>query len=214
MKNVTATILAGVFSFGSALTLSASATNNIAPFAKATASSCAKGHYASEINDGIARIKDKGEWVSDAREMFWGEIDFPWVRLDWEKPVAIDRILIYDRVSDNCHTASVTLHFSDATTLDVGEIPDNGAPCEVKLDGIRTSFVKIEITDGTGSFIGLSEVEVFPAIDESTAPVDLVNPFIETTRGRYFYFISGCQPFGMLGAAPMTRNKNQGGGGL
>lgn len=194
-------------------TLSAYATDNIAPLATPTASSCAEGYSASGINDGITRIEGKGEWASDARETFWGEIDFPWVRLDWDKPVCIDRILLFDRVSETAHTASVALHFSDGTTVDVGEIPGNGAPCEVRLGGISTSFVKIEITDGTGSFTGLSEVEVYPAIDDNTDPVGIVDPFIETTRGRYFFFVSGCQPFGMIGAAPLTRNKNQGGGG-
>lgn len=207
--------LRSIFLIGAsaAVWLSAAATTNIAPLAKATASSCAPGHSASEINDGIVRIEDKGEWVSDVRETFWGEIDFPWVRLDWEKPVAVDRVLLYDRVVPDSHTAGVALHFSDGTTVDVGEIPDNGAPREIRLDGITTSYIKIEITDGTGSYPGLSEVEVYPAADNATAPVDLVDPFIETTRGRYFFFISGCQPFGMIGAAPLTRNKNQGGGG-
>lgn len=201
--------LIGVASVG----LSAAATENIAPLAKATASSCALGHFASEINDGIARIENKGEWVSDARETFWGEIDFPWIRLDWEKTVTVDRVLLFDRVAANSHTASVALHFSDGTIVDVGEIPDNGVPREVRLNGITTSYIKIEITDGTGSYPGLSEVEVYPAADNTTAPVDIVDPFIETTRGRYFFFISGGQPFGMIGAAPLTRNKNQGGGG-
>lgn len=188
-------------------------TGNIAPFAKASASSSAEGSSPSGINDGIIRIENKGEWVSDAREMFWGEIDFPWVRLDWEKPVKIRKILIYDRVSEKSHAASVKLSFSDGSSTEAGAIPENGAPLEIILDEKKTSFVKAEITDGTGSFIGLSEIEVYPAIDDNTEPVLTVNPFIETTRGRYFFFITGCQPFGMIGAAPLTRNKNQGGGG-
>ena len=58
------------------------ATYNIAPLARASASSCAPGSSAMAINDGIARIDGHGEWVSDVKETFWGEIDFPWVRLD------------------------------------------------------------------------------------------------------------------------------------
>lgn len=195
------------------ITLSASAIPNIAPLAKATASSCAQGSLPSGVNDGVTRIEGKGEWVSDVRETFWGEIDFPWVRLDWEKPVKLDRLLLFDRVSETSHTASVALHFSDGTTMDVGSIPENGAPREVMLNGITTSYIIAEITDDTGSFQGFSEIEAYPSVDDTTEPVDMVNPFIETTRGRYFFFISGCQPFGMIGAAPMTRNKNQGGGG-
>ena len=40
-----------------------------------------------------------------------------------------------------------------------------------------------------------------------------MDPYIESARGRYFFFITGNQPFGMIGAAPLTRNKNQYGGG-
>lgn len=205
----------GIMAFAalSAASLSAVATDNIAPLAKATASSWVEEGMASGVNDGIARIEGHGEWVSDVRETFWGEIDFPWVRLGWDKPVKIDRLLLYDRVSDISHTASVALRFSDGTTVDVGEIPEDGSPREVKLGGISTSYVVAEITDGTGSHQGLSEIEVYPVVDDTTDPAGMVDPFIETTRGRYFFFISGCQPFGMIGAAPMTRNKNQGGGG-
>ena len=42
--------------------------------------------------------------------------------------------------------------------------------------------------------------------------VSQVDPFIETTKGRYFFFITGNQPFGMIGSS-MTRNRNQFGGG-
>lgn len=188
-------------------------TFNVAPKAVASASSTADGYNASAVNDGVARINGKGEWASAVKEFFWGEIDFPWVRLDWEKPVAIDRILLYDRLSPTSHTASVTLKFSDGSSVDAGSIPEDGSPCEIRLNGVKTDFVKVEITDGYGDNVGLSEIEVFPTPESCGDYVSMVNPFVETTRGRYFFFITGCQPQGMIGAAPMTRNKNQGGGG-
>lgn len=50
----------------SLLALTASAgTRNIAPAARATASSCAPGSSAGGVNDGVARIAGKGEWASD-----------------------------------------------------------------------------------------------------------------------------------------------------
>lgn len=186
---------------------------NVAPLAKASASSCAAGYDASGVNDGMARINGRGEWASDAKETFWGEIDFPSVRLDWDKPVEIDRILLYDRMDPASHTAGVTLRFSDGTRRDVGEIPADGSPREVELGGITSDYVIVEICDGTGDNIGLSEIEVYPTPDSCGDFVSMVNPYVETTRGRYFFFITGCQPQGMIGAAPMTRNKNQGGGG-
>lgn len=208
-----------LFSFLSALAVVTSAltanadTFNIAPMARASASSCAEGSSASAVNDGIARIKGKGEWNSGVKETFWGEIDFPWVRLDWDKEVEIDKVVLYDRIDPNAHAAGVTLRFSDGSRRDVGMIPESGAPCEISLGGVKTNYLIVEVTDGDGDDIGLSEIEVFPTPQSCGDYVSQVNPFVETTRGRYFFFITGCQPQGMIGAAPMTRNKNQGGGG-
>ena len=61
--------------------------------------------------------------------------------------------------------------------------------------------------------MGLSEIEVFPSTEGELDPVSMVDPYIETTRGRYFFFVTGSRPFGMISSAPLTRNKNQMGGG-
>jgi len=39
---------------------------------------------------------------------------------------------------------------------------------------------------------------------EQVAPVDLVNPFIDTHNSRWFYFNSACRPFGMVNLSPDT----------
>lgn len=205
-------LLTFIVTVAAALTATAT-TDNIAPLAKASASSSADGSSPAAVNDGVVRISGKGEWASGAKETFWGEIDFPWVRLDWEQPVEIGKILLYDRSGSGSHAAGVTLHFSDGTKIDAGSIPEDGSPREVILPGIKTDFVKVEVTDGYGDNIGFSEIEVYPTPGTAADYVAMADPYIETTRGRYFFFISGCQPQGMIGAAPLTRNKNQGGGG-
>ena len=68
-------------------------------------------------------------------------------------------------------------------------------------------------TDGEGRDLGFSEIEVIPSFSDASDYVSWVDPYIETNRGRYFYFVTGGRPFGMVCAAPMTRNKNQNGGG-
>lgn len=188
-------------------------TLNVAPRAKVTASSFINGHEPSGVNDGLARTGGKGDWLSNVKETFWGEIDFPWVRLDWDRPVEIDKVVIYDQITSDAHAAGLTLRFSDGSQREVGSIPATGAPIEIELGGISSDYLMVEITDGTGDNIGLSEIEVFPTPQSCSNYTSKVNPFVETTCGRYFYFITGCQPQGMIGAAPMTRNKNQGGGG-
>lgn len=163
--------------------------------------------------DGRIRIKNDGEWVSSSGMTFWGQIDYPWIQLDWDKPVTVDKVIIYDRPELNVHAAGGILKFSDGSSVAVSEIPDNGAPRVVEFPARRTDYIRFEVTDADGVNVGLSEIEVFPAPADYTDYVSWVNPFIETARGRYFFFITGNQPFGMIGAAPLTRNKNQYGGG-
>ena len=60
---------------------------NIAPQAQASASSSIDaGHDATKAIDGMIRVQGKGEWVSASTETFWGQIDYPWIQLDWERP--------------------------------------------------------------------------------------------------------------------------------
>ena len=188
--------------------------DNIAPLAKVTVSVELNSNYsASNVNDGIIGISDLGEWASDSRMGFWGGINYPWVQLEWEETQLIDKILIYDRVSKDTHLAGGTIMFSDGTELGVYLIPNDGSACVIEFPPKEVDWFKFVVTDGEGDNLGLSEIEVFPSTAGSLDPVSLVDPFIETTRGRYFYFITGGLPYGMIGSAPLTRNKNQVGGG-
>lgn len=188
--------------------------DNIAPRARATASSCRDADTpASNAVDGRIRIMNDGEWVSNSTMTFWGQIDYPWIQLDWDDSVVIDRVVLYDRPELNTHVAGGLLRFSDGSSVAVHQIPDDGSPKVVEFAPRRTSFVRFEVTDADGCQVGLSEIEVYPAPEAYEDPVSWVNPYIETARGRYFFFITGNQPFGMIGAAPLTRNKNQYGGG-
>lgn len=188
--------------------------HNIAHSAKVTASSCRDAHtLASNAVDGKIRILNKGEWVSKSAMTFWGEIDYPWIQLDWDNRVTINKVILYDRPELNTHIAGGVLKFSDGTSVLVNQIPDDGSPKVVEFSPRHTDFVRFEVTDADGIHVGLSEIEVYPAPDDYKDYVSWVDPYIETARGRYFFFITGNQPFGMIGAAPLTRNKNQYGGG-
>lgn len=48
---------------------------------------------------------------------------------------------------------------------------------------------------------------------EETDYVDLVDPYIMSSRGRWFFFGTGKRPFGMVNVFPDTLNAGQGGGG-
>lgn len=189
-------------------------SDNIAPKATITASTSLNDQFKpSNVADGIIRIKNMGEWACVGDTTDWGYVRYPWVRLEWKSPQKINRIVLYDRPILKEHIATVKLMFSDGSLLWVNEIPNDGTGKSVTFPTKTIDWVKIVVTDGTGKDIGFSEVEVFTSPEQFTDYVSLVDPYIETNRGRYFYFVTGNRPFGMIGAAPHTRNKNQYGGG-
>jgi predicted alpha-1,2-mannosidase len=188
--------------------------DNIAPLAKATAVSFKSEETGPQnVTDGLINISGRGEWISKSRMTSWGYIDYPWIQLTWDIPVNINRVVIYDTPDEKTHIAQGTLHFSDGSKLTVLQIPNDGSPKAVTFPAKKVDWIRFEAEDADGLNLGLSEIEVFPAPSDYKDFVSWVDPYIESTRGRYFFFITGNQPFGMIGAAPLTRNKNQYGGG-
>ena len=47
----------------------------------------------------------------------------------------------------------------------------------------------------------LSEIEVYPAPESYPDYISWVNPYVETAKGRYFFFVTGSLPFGMISSA-------------
>ena len=97
--------------------------------------------------------------------------------------------------------------------IDVLQIPNDGSPKVVSFSPRTVEWIRFEVTDGDGVGLGFSEIEVYPSPADYPDFISWVDPYIETARGRYFFFVTGSWPFGMISSAPMTRNKNQYGGG-
>ncbi|WP_461534096.1 GH92 family glycosyl hydrolase [Sinomicrobium sp.] len=189
-------------------------TGNIAKEARISASTILSDAFSPQnIADGIIGVPGVGEWACEGVTTDWGYIRFPWVELRWEKPRKINRIVVYDRPTEKEFTAGGKLVFSDGSSIWVNRIPNNGEGKEVRFDTKAVEWVKFQVTDGDGKDLGLSEIEVFAAPEDRDEAVFWVDPYIETNRGRYLFFITGSRPFGMMSAAPLTRNKNQNGGG-
>ncbi|HEX5025894.1 MAG TPA: glycoside hydrolase domain-containing protein, partial [Agriterribacter sp.] len=189
-------------------------TGNIAPLAKVTASTIAGGAYtAQNVTDGWIGVDGKGEWACEGATTDWGYIRLPWIQLDWNQPQLINKIILYDRPSLQENIAGGKLVFSDGSIIWVNQIPADGSGIAVRFATKSAAWVKFIVTDATGGEIGFSEIEVFPSPEQTNDYVSWVDPYIETNRGRYFFFITGSLPFGMASSAPLTRNKNQYGGG-
>ncbi len=196
------------------LSISYAGPGNIASSANVTASSSLSTDFnPSNAIDGSIRILNQNEWVSNSQMTFWGMIDYPWIQLDWDSSININQVILYDRPCEQSHIAGGILHFSDGSKIHVLQIPNDGSPKVLAFPAKKVDWIRFEVTDGDGVGLGFSEIEVFPSPSEFSDFVSWVDPYIETTRGRYFFFVTGSRPFGMISAAPMTRNKNQYGGG-
>lgn len=188
--------------------------SNIAPLAKVSASTSLNAHYAPQsVVDGLIGVTDQGEWACEGQGVFWGYIRYPWIQLDWDETQTMNQVILYDRASLEEHTGGGVLTFSDGSEIRVNVIPNDGSPKVLNFAPKKVKWLRFEVTDGDGLNLGLSEIEVFPAPEDYTNLHSWVDPFIETTRGRYFYFTPANRPFGMIAPAPITRNKNQWGGG-
>lgn len=187
--------------------------HNIAPKATVTASSSEADFAPSNVTDGVIRIDNMGEWACVGLKRVWGHIRLPWIQLDWDSEQSINKIVLYDRPSLEEHIGGGKLRFSDGSEITVSAMPNNGAPKLIVFPTKKVTWVKFVATDGDGLNLGLSEIEVFPASESYTDLASHVDPFIESAKGRYFFFTPGARPMGMVAAAPITRIKNQYGGG-
>jgi predicted alpha-1,2-mannosidase len=188
-------------------------SQNIAPEASISVSSELAGKPASNIVDGIIRIDGIGEWVSNGDYKVWGFYELPWIKLEWATVQSIDKIILFDRPSYLTQIGSGSLVFSDGSKIHVSAISNDGSPKMVSFPTKEVTWVRFDVTDGEGLGMGLSEIEVFAARGAYDNVLSWVDPFIESAKGRYFFFTPVARPMGMTAAAPITRNKNQYGGG-
>lgn len=186
---------------------------NITPFAKITASSeDGPGFEARNVADGIIGVDGLGEWACKGDTTDWGWIRLPWIQLTWDQPQLVNKIVLYDRAHRRHNIAGGKLLFSDGSVIWVNQIPPDGTGKAIHFPAKKTAWIKFVAHDGTGRELGFSEIEVFEAPEQARDFVSLVDPYIETTRGRDIFFVTGSMPFGLVSAAPLTRNKNQYGG--
>ena len=188
--------------------------DNIARKAHVGASSYSSPCFSPQnVTDGIIGVDGVGEWASDGEVNYWGHCVYPWIQLKWNEEQWVNKIILYDRPNVSEHVAAVEVTASNGFTKSYHGLPNDGLPFVIEFKDMCVSWLKFRVVDGDGKDLGLSEIEVFSAPGGYQDAVAWVDPYIETVPTRFFYFITGNQPYGMIGAAPITRNKNQGGGG-
>ena len=195
------------------------AGENVAPLATVSG----PGKEPRAAVDGVKQQDGTGEWIGGSPNEWFGWIHYPKnFELNWKTPRQINKVVIYDRPTLEEHTGACILTFSDGSKVDVYAVPNDGSAKTVVFEPRTVTGMRLDVVDGVGERIGLSEIEVY--FDPAARPeakrarqftdyVSYVDPTIETGRGRWFFCTPGSRPFGMVCASAFTRNKNQGGGG-
>ena len=181
------------------------------------------GKEPRAVVDGVKQQEGNGEWIGGSQNLWFGRIHYPKnLELKWDTPQRINKVVLYDRPTLTEHMAACVLTFSDGSKVDIYAVPNDGSAKTVVFEPRTVASLKLDVVDGIGEQIGLSEIEVYydptarPETGRSkthTDYVSYVDPTIETGCGRWFFCTPGSRPFGMVCASAYTRNKNQGGGG-
>ncbi len=135
--------------------------SNIARNAKATASSSHPGYSPAGSIDGVVggypgNIKQ--EWASHK------ESKGAWLKLEWDSPQTIDRVLLFDRPNRYDYITAGELAFSDGTTVKVGALPDDASSGrEVAFPPRKITWIRFTVTGVKTGYghIGLAEIAVF-----------------------------------------------------
>ncbi|KON86881.1 hypothetical protein AF332_08725 [Sporosarcina globispora] len=121
--------------------------------------------------DGIIGQSGSSEWASK------GEQD-PWIQLNWETNQTFNKIIFHDRPNLDDWAPGGTLTFSDESTVTVSGIPNDGSAYTVTFPDKSVTWVKFQVSGGSGPNVGLSEMKIFapvhPAAETSVLETETV----------------------------------------
>ncbi|MBM7789835.1 DUF7402 domain-containing protein [Tenggerimyces flavus] len=107
------------------------------------------------VVDGVVGIHARGEWASH-RELR------PSITLSWPTPQTIGQVVLYDRANPTDRINAGRVVFSDGSVVDVPALVNDGVTGKAISFPARTATsVRLEVTNGAGSNVGLSELQVF-----------------------------------------------------
>ncbi|MEV6306040.1 discoidin domain-containing protein [Actinoplanes sp. NPDC051861] len=135
--------------------------STVAPQATVTASSqnTATSQQAIRAVDGYtvgSGIGTNREWATT------GGKAGSWLKLTWDKPQTINKVVLYDRPNGNDQVTAGTLTFSDGSKVNVPALPNNGAAYAVTFPTRTVTGVTFTVT-GVGAKtanVGLAEIQV------------------------------------------------------
>ncbi|PEZ02505.1 hypothetical protein CN326_20000 [Bacillus sp. AFS018417] len=143
------------------LTTSIRVTVNKIPTSNATvtASSYYNASYTPDkVFDGIGQAVN-GDWASKGEQN-------PWIQVNWTTNQTINKIIFNDRPNPADWAPGGTLTFSDGSTLTVSGIPNDGSAYSVTFPDKTVTWVKFQVSGGSGPNVGLSEMKILAPVDK------------------------------------------------
>jgi hypothetical protein len=133
---------------------------NLSPLAAVSVSSedASTGQLGANAADGLFDETPGGSrriWAAR------GERAGAWIRLTWKSPVEAWEVILYDRPDPAENILAGTLTFSDGSTMDVGELPEDGSPYRLEFGPKTITWVQFTVTSAVGPRVGLGEIEVY-----------------------------------------------------
>lgn len=138
------------------------ADENLARQAKVEVSSVYSGYRAEGAVDGVV-----GGYPGDAAAEWGtqGEKVGAWIRLSWQEPQQVERVLLFDRPNELDQVTGGQLEFSDGSAIALEQaLPDTaGRGVEVAFPARKVTWVRFRVTavKKDSPNIGLSEFAVF-----------------------------------------------------
>ncbi|UVI29373.1 DUF7402 domain-containing protein [Paenibacillus spongiae] len=137
--------------------------------ATVTASSYYNASFTpNKVFDGIGQAVN-GEWASKGEQN-------PWIQVNWTANQTFNKIVFYDRPNSADWAPGGTLTFSDGSTLTVSGIPNDGSAYSVTFPDKTATWVKFQVSGGSGPNVGLSEMKFIAPVDKEAPEVEVTVP--------------------------------------
>jgi len=128
---------------------------NVASLGAIPASSSYSGSYLAHL---VADNNFFTEWASR------GEIN-PWIGFHWGAPQVVNKVVLLDRGNLVDHARNAVLSFSDGSSVNVSDIPNNGQAKMVSFAPRSASWMNLQVANGSGANVGFAEIQVIGVAD-------------------------------------------------
>src|SRR5262249_42030195 len=130
------------------------------------------------------------------------QLNGAWIRLTWASAATLSQIVLHDRPNLTDNVLAGTLQFSDGSSINVGQLPNDGTGLVISFSSRSVSWVQFNITNAVGQNIGLAEFEAYGALVSLQL---LPNPVIGGSTSQGTVKAAGPAP---AGGTPISLSSN------